>query len=134
MSQIETIMLIDDNRADNFYHEVVIKKADFSGELFVFQYAGDALSFLKTVEHSIDLILLDINMPRMSGFEFLAAYHTLLTPEQRAKAIIIMLTTSLNPADEARAKAHPDVKGFLNKPLTPTGFQEIVRDFFKEMQ
>lgn len=125
MPQIETVMLIDDNDADNFYHKIVMQKAGFSGDIIVFQYAYEALAFLKKNERIVDLILLDINMPRMNGFEFLEAYEA-LPSDQRVKAIVIMLTTSLNPADEARANEFADVRGFLNKPLTSDSFSHLV--------
>lgn len=131
MSKVKLIMLVDDNKMDNYFHKIVIKKANFSGDVVVFQYAEDALSFLETTDKKVDLILLDINMPRMNGFEFLEQYE-LLAEEKRAKAIVVMLTTSLNPADEVKAKSYPDVKLFLNKPLSPDTFQEIIRDFFEE--
>lgn len=129
MKKFETIMLIDDNKADNLFHRVVIKKSRFAGDVVIFQYAEEALSFLQSSPKRVDLILLDINMPRMNGFEFLENYHS-LEEGKKAQGVVIMLTTSLNPEDELRAKRHPDVKGFMNKPLTAESFQEIILAHF----
>lgn len=130
MTALNTILLVDDNKADNFFHKIVLKKAGFSGDILEFLYAEQALSFLASNTTSVELILLDINMPRMNGFEFLEAYDK-LSVKQKAKAVIIMLTTSLNPADKQRAISFADVKGFFNKPLAKGSMQQLLAEFPK---
>ena len=131
MKHVQTIMLVDDNKADNVYHKVIINMAGFDGDIVVFQYAEDALAYLQSEQEKlVDLILLDINMPRMNGFEFLQEYGR-LSAAQKAKAVIVMLTTSLNPDDETHARTVSDVRGFMNKPLTVESFQEIVKENFE---
>ncbi|HTJ12303.1 MAG TPA: response regulator [Dinghuibacter sp.] len=64
----------------------------------------------------VGLIFLDINMPGMSGFDFLDEYRHL--PENiRKKCIIMMLTTSMDSEDKKRAEGNQFVAKFLNKPL-----------------
>ncbi|MCA9917122.1 MAG: response regulator [Anaerolineales bacterium] len=128
MTDLNTILLIDDNKADNFFHKVVLKKAGFSGDVLEMTYAEQALSLLETQTTAVELIFLDINMPRMNGFEFLEAYDK-LADEKRAKAIVIMLTTSLNPADRTRATTFMDVKGFCSKPLTVENVKILLEDY-----
>ena len=48
MTDLNTILLIDDNKADNFFHKVVLKKAGFSGDVLEMTYAEQALSLLET--------------------------------------------------------------------------------------
>lgn len=127
---LEKIILVDDNHADNLFHKIIIKRAGFDGDVVVFQYAEAALGYLHDVEvGTLTLILLDVNMPRMSGFEFLEAYSASQTLK-KVHTIVLMLTTSLNPEDKARAEAHPNVKGFLNKPLRVEDLQEVMNDYF----
>lgn len=128
MTQLNTILLVDDNKADNFFHKIILQKAGFSGNVLEFFYAEQALDFLKANTTEVELILLDINMPRMNGFEFLEAYDQLST-NQKAKAVVIMLTTSLNPADKSRAVNFSDVKGFFNKPLTLENVKVLIEMF-----
>jgi CheY-like chemotaxis protein len=76
-----------------------------------------------------DLIFLDINMPAMNGWEFLAQYQT-LPKEKKADTVLIMLTTSLNPDDEKKTQAIPEVSGFENKPLNQTTLARLLEKYF----
>lgn len=128
--KLKCIILIDDNGATNFIHKFVINKTNCTEKCIDFQSALDALAYLKTPENrnfeKPDLIFLDINMPDMDGWEFLEAYNQ-LENEQKAFAVVVMLTTSLNPEDREKAKEFNIVSGFLNKPLT----EEMVLDQIK---
>ena len=75
-----------------------------------------------------DLILLDINMPAMDGWEFLDRYRLLPAATTR-DIVLIMLTTSLNPDDEFRARSRPEVAGFENKPLGQAGLDRVLKAF-----
>lgn len=115
--QINTLMLIDDNDIDQMIYKRIATKSGLVRNLIQFVDATEALHHLSDpATMPPDLILLDINMPRMDGFEFLEAaserFGTSLCP------VIVMLTTSLNPKDEKRAKSYAMVRDFLNKPLT----------------
>ena len=70
-----------------------------------------------------DMVLLDINMPIMNGFEFLEA-HDQLPSEQQAKTVFIMLTTDLLPEDLARTAKSSTLSGFFNKPLSEDELEE----------
>lgn len=126
---LQRVVLVDDSDADNFLHRLVLEEAGLVEDIQIFLYAEDALAYLQRMEPgAVNLILLDINMPRMNGFEFLEAYQDLgLDP---SSIVIIMLTTSINPDDEERARRYRIVKDFLNKPLTAQGFRELVAAHF----
>jgi len=70
---------------------------------------------------STKLILLDINMPGMNGWEFLEEYN-FLPEDQKGKIVVAMLTTSLSPDDETRAKKYVgDLKNiFVSRSLLRT--------------
>jgi CheY-like chemotaxis protein len=120
-------MLIDDDHVDHVIYERIMKRSDVVGKHLAFHYADDALTYLlRDDREQIDLILLDINMPRMNGFEFLDAAVQQLGPDF-AKCVVVMLTTSLNPSDQARAESYEVVRDFVNKPLTLARLEALAR-------
>lgn len=129
------IMLVDDSPDDNFFHEREIKKANPENIVITKDSAQEALEYLRTEKDTHnphpDLIFLDINMPGMNGWEFLKEYGR-LGVELQSRALIIMLTTSENPDDEARAKASGFISDYITKPLTRAHMDDIINKYFKE--
>ena len=74
------------------------------------------------------LILLDLNMPVMDGFEFLEAYQQ-LPPGPRQHTIVVVLTTSRNPKDVERAQGLP-ISSYLTKPLTRDKISQLLLEHF----
>ena len=77
------------------------------------------------------LILLDINMPRMNGWEFLDAYSK-LDENQKGKIVIAMLTSSNNIDDVNLAKQNYGVPEYIYKPLTLTKIEGVIYKYFPE--
>jgi len=74
------------------------------------------------------LILLDINMPVMTGPEFLEAYHQ-LPPGQQPAPVIVLLTTSLLPRALEHLRQLP-IAGVLDKPLTTEKLRRVLDQYF----
>ena len=131
MLKLNCVLLIDDNDDDNFYHRIILHESAVTDHVQVAENGFEALHFLENSKTLPQLIFLDINMPRMTGWEFLERYRK-LSIEDKDKVVIIMLTTSLNPADETRAKLIPEVSSFQPKPLTHEMIKEISERFLWE--
>jgi CheY-like chemotaxis protein len=137
--KLNCILLIDDDEPTNYLNRMTLEQVECAQYIQVVQSGHDALDLLmrqgKYVElpdcPRPDLIFLDINMPAMDGWEFLEKYR-LLPPAQKASIVMIMLTTSLNPDDEARARAIPEIDGFENKPLRADRLREVLKNYFPD--
>jgi CheY-like chemotaxis protein len=134
--KLNCILLIDDDEPTNFLNRMVIEEVDCASRVEVMQSARDALKYLTntTPEGTYprpDLVFLDINMPAMDGWEFIEKYNQ-LPEDQKAKIIVVMLTTSFNPEDELKARKISGVSGFKNKPLTPEILMQILQKHFPD--
>lgn len=128
---VKCIMLIDDNKVDNFFHQRVIKKYDASIQVIIKESGEEALAYLTgSREEDPDIIFLDINMPGMNGWEFIEAYKK-LDSEIHNSNIVVMLTTSGNPDDQSIASTYGMISEFRTKPLTIPMLEEVISKICK---
>jgi len=127
---LHRILLVDDDEPTNTLHKLIIEESGMGADIHIATTGMEALAFLENVEADDipDLIFLDLNMPGMSGYEFMEVYQK-LPPEKHAKAVIVMLTTSLAQKDSKRL-LDLGVIGMKSKPLSPDLLQEITRENF----
>lgn len=133
--KLNCVLLIDDDRATNFLNRWVIERLECAEKIKTTQSATQALEFLQKLEKGKypqpDLILLDINMPIMSGWDFIEEYKK-LSIDQKGKIILVMLTTSPNPDDLTRAESIPEINGYERKPLTVKSLEALLKKYFWE--
>ena len=127
MEKLKRILLIDDDVNTNFYNRILFEQAKVCDEILEFQNAEEGLEFLKK-ENEVSLILLDINMPIMNGWQFLEAYEQ-LNKKQKEAIIVVMLTSSINMDDQEKAAKYDSVKKFIRKPISPELINEIMELF-----
>lgn len=116
MKNLGRVLLIDDSEVSSFLSVRTIRKMNAAEEILLAENGHKALEFIK--KSAFDLVLLDINMPVMDGFEVLEALERLQENKGLAVPTIVILSSSASLSDRERAEAHPMVKGFLTRPLT----------------
>jgi Response regulator containing a CheY-like receiver domain and a GGDEF domain len=126
--KLSCVLLVDDDEPTNFLNKMLVDEMDMAGHVQVATNGLEALDYLTGAGPRPELILLNINMPLMDGWEFVDRYKN-LELSQKADALF-MLTNSLNPNDEKAALAHDDIAGFLNKPLQKENLETILDQFF----
>lgn len=123
------VMIIDDTYVDRYVAERNLLKYGISEEVVSKESAKAALQYLNSCESDTNLlpqlIFLDIRMPEMDGFGFLAEYEK-LPDSVKANCVVMMLSTSLNPEDHEKVKESKYVSRFLNKPLDKEKIEQLV--------
>jgi CheY-like chemotaxis protein len=136
MEKINCIMLVDDDKSANFISQTVIKKLDCANQVITAQNGREALDTLyeyclqQAHQECPQLILLDIKMPVMDGFEFLEEFEGIPWPEDKQKPIVVLLTTSSSPIDLQLAQEH-NLADFMLKPLNKEKMTSLVQKHFQ---
>ncbi|HEX8516376.1 MAG TPA: response regulator [Bacteroidia bacterium] len=125
----DQIMLVDDSSIDNFVNKRVISRYNFAKDIIAFTRSTAALKHLISLSNSDVLplpaiLLLDLEMPEINGYEFLEAFE-LLSARVRNNISIVILTSSVNPADVERTSNYKSVITFFHKPLMKNNLDEI---------
>jgi CheY-like chemotaxis protein len=123
-AKYQSVMLIDDNGMDNFISRIMVEDSNFAEHVNIHTSAQSALDFLQNYmpgevgEGSLlpDFIFIDLNMPNMSGFQFIEEFEK-IDFKNRKETKIIMLTSSISQVDMDRAMKYRSVHKFLAKPL-----------------
>ena len=119
-----SVLLIDDDVIFNLITKKLFRKAGYSNPITIVNNGEEALDYVKNILNSDKsnlsskpkLILLDINMPVMGGFEFLKAFAEF--PKNQTKNIcVVMLTSSLSKMDLEKAENSPFISDIISKPL-----------------
>ena len=124
------ILIIDDNEADNFLHQRMIKKAGFEGAVKVCSNSKDGLDTLLKDFNSgsaPELIFLDINMPGFSGWQIIDMLDDSNICNEIEKCAIYIMSTSSNPEDNIRARENDLIRGFLQKPLSVEKVKNVIQ-------
>ncbi|QHT70163.1 response regulator [Rhodocytophaga rosea] len=132
MKKFNKILLVEDQDIDAFLTEKVLLMAEVSDSISICKDGEEALTYIqdicrkKNANESIpELILLDINMPRMNGIEFL---HELRRKYEKDFTVVI-LSSSENPQDVALSAKY-NVDYYLVKPITEDKVKKMVERLF----
>lgn len=139
---IRKVLCVDDDSISLTISQLLLKRTGFAMEVATAIDGSDALEYFDTlfsqdpqpIENAPGLILLDINMPVMNGWEFLQEYVPLYA-SKLANTRIVILSSTIDPEDFALAKQYPVVVQFISKPLSIENLEELklneaMKDFF----
>ena len=128
MSAPERFLLIDDDPLNNFLNEIIIGLAEGDSEIITFTDPNEGLDFIKK-SYSPNVkkrtvMLLDINMPQMTAWDFLEQFESLPSTVQQQFENYI-LSSSVNSQSKKIAALYPVIKGYIEKPLSKQVLNEL---------
>lgn len=135
---LDCVLLVDDDVSTNFIHRRIVENAQIKVDVKEITSAKEALDYLSLSGNygnteaapKAGIIFLDINMPGMNGWDFIAEYKK-LDEKYKARIIVVMLTTSLNPDDKEHAANVKEIATYLHKPLNKETFAKIADQYFE---
>ena len=121
--ELRCVLIVEDSEADQFLTKLRIEE-QWPETIILQAYDGqEALEVIQQGEYPPDLIILDINMPRMNGHEFLSVYDTLPNGEKRS--VVVMLTSSCQQVDRDKAMRYDCVIDYFTKPLDAEDLNKV---------
>lgn len=128
MKKIDIACIIDDDPIFVFGTTKIMKLANFCNSFMVFQNGEEAINNLRPIIEANDtslpdVILLDLNMPVMDGWEFLDEFVKIPCEKE---ITIYIVTSSIDPQDMEKAKDYDKISNYLVKPITADKLQEIL--------
>ena len=125
---MKNILLIDDDETTNFLTRITIKKTNLGNVIHECLNGKEGVEFFEEINHkpdaiTPDIILLDLNMPILDGWQFLDEFK-----QFNSTAQIYIMSSSNYPEDIQNASNYPLVKGYIVKPLTTEKAIELLTD------
>jgi CheY-like chemotaxis protein len=130
MNRIKNLALVDDDEIFIYLTKNIIEETKLVDLIKVFKNGLDAITFLKEnsndIERLPEVILLDLSMPVMDGWQFLEEYIK-LKPKIGKKITIYLVTSSITPADIQKAKNITTVTDYIIKPVTKERLIDLIK-------
>lgn len=125
------IAVIDDDDIYVYMTKRIIEKTQIFKKVLVFKNGLEGLNFIEKHYNDYndlpELILLDLSMPIMNGWQFLDGFIKLY-PNNDSRIKIYLSTSSISPSDMERAKKISVVSNYLVKPISKELFVEMIQD------
>jgi CheY-like chemotaxis protein len=129
----KSVLLVDDNYIDTLINERILASLGLVKQFHKAINGEQALRIIKDYKDGTevvpDIILLDLNMPVMNGFEFIQEFQE-MEFAHKEKILIVIVTSSGSMIDIEKAK-NMGIKHYLTKPLTAESIKTIIHEEFK---
>lgn len=130
MKKIDVACIIDDDPIFIFGAKRIMKLANFCNSFMIFKNGKEAIEKLKPImlseENIPDIILLDLNMPVMDGWQFLDEFIKI---NVERKVTIYIMSSSIDPVDKKRAENYKNITNFIVKPISNDALETIMNDY-----
>lgn len=124
MRRNKKILLIDDDEIFLFVAVATLEGTLPKADVRVVQNGEEALSFINKLD--VQMVFVDLNMPKMNGWEFLDSIYELGKHEDFP---IFIMTSSIDPRDEEKALNHPVKPVYLRKPISKSRILELTKQY-----
>lgn len=132
--KLASVLVIDDDDISNFIYTRVIAATGMVDHIESYKSGKDALNYFENIattpEKFPDMIFLDINMPVMSGWDFLEKYRDIVPAHLQNETILCILSSSVYKTDIEKAQSFPQVKEYVPKPLTTDSLKSLLQKYF----
>lgn len=123
-------MVVDDDRTNNLICQLMIQKFDPDAEIKLFLKPEEGLEYIENYLDKPTVLFLDVNMPTMSGWDFLDQFLEFKS-EIKENLHIYILTSAIQSFQKEK-ETYPFVKNILPKPLKMEYLKEIKNSFKKQ--
>ena len=117
------VAIIDDDEIFQFTTKIKFEKLGLVEDVMIFNDGEEAMQFIQDMP---EILLLDINMPIVDGWDFLELFEK-VPKEKKQMMEILMLSSSINPDDVKRAEANAYVVDYITKPVSDADVKKIFR-------
>jgi CheY-like chemotaxis protein len=128
-AQFPNFIIIDDSRLDCFIAEKIIQNSGTFSSVKSYMEASDAYEAIKNGDIGDDsiitIIILDIQMPVMNGFQFVDIFEQ-LPKEIQSKFAIFLFSSSINENDKNRLGNYPSIIRFYGKPISKDTVAQMI--------
>lgn len=134
LDKLSSILLVDDDEASNFLHSIFINKLDIDIEVNSALNGQEALDFI--LDRGMEqlkfpcMVMLDLRMPVMDGWQFMKAYEEQVPQEVKDQITIVLVTISDNQEDKDRAITNEYITDFSQKPLSDSTFKKLIKKHY----
>jgi CheY-like chemotaxis protein len=120
-ARYSSVLLVDDSELDSFVTRRILENCHFADRIYCHSCGSNAIDFLKHMraegKRLPEVIFLDVNMPKMDGFDFIKEFDK-ISVEDRTAIKVVMFTCSVNPVLREHSRRYPSVYRFIHKPLS----------------